>query len=113
MEIALDMHDEGPEFSRFNKRLKYKYGIPIVIAADNSILDTRMYEVEYTDGYKTEMTANTIVSNLFSQVDQDGKRFLLFNTIIDSRADSTQIKEVDSFIHLSNGNKRRRETTKG
>ena len=33
-----------------------------------SILDTRMYEVEYSDGYKTAMTANTIASNLFYQV---------------------------------------------
>ena len=29
------------------------------------------------------------------------------------RTDGTQIKEGDSFIHMSNGNKRRRETTKG
>ena len=59
------------------------------------------------------MTSNAIASNLSSQVDQDGKRFLLFNTIIDSRAGGTQIKEVDSFIHMSNGNKKRIDTTKG
>ena len=57
MELALDRHDDGPEFSRVNKRLKDKDGIPIGIAADNPILDTRMYEVEYADGYKTAMTA--------------------------------------------------------
>ena len=50
MKIALDRHDVGPEFSRVNKRLKEKDGRPIVIAADNPILDTRMYEVEYADG---------------------------------------------------------------
>ena len=72
-----------------------------------------MYEVEYADGYKTEMTANAIASNLFYQVDQDGQRFVLFNAVIDSRTDGTHIMEGDSFIHMSNGNKRRRETTKG
>ena len=72
-----------------------------------------MYEVEYADVYKTSITTNSIESNLFSQVDQDGQRFLLFNDIIDSRTESTQIKEGDSFIHMSNGNKRSRETTKG
>ena len=50
MELALDRHDDGPEFARVNKRLKDKDGRPIGIAADNPILDTRMYEVEYADG---------------------------------------------------------------
>ena len=52
MELALDRHAYGPEFARVNKRLKEKYGRPIGIASENPILDTRMYEVEYADGYK-------------------------------------------------------------
>ena len=75
MELALDRHNNGPEFSRVNKRLNNKDGRPIEIAANNPILNTRMEEVEYADGYKTGMTANAIASNLFSQVDQDGQRF--------------------------------------
>ena len=113
MELALDRHDDGSEFARVNKRLKDKDGRLIGIAANNPILDTSMYEVEYDDGYKTSMTANTIASNLFSQVDQDGQRLLLFNVIIYSRTDVTQIKAGDSVIHMYNENKRRRETTKG
>ena len=62
-----------------------------------------MYEVEYTDGYKKSMTANAIASNLFSQVDQDGQRFVLFNAIIYSRTNGTQIKEGDYLIHIYNG----------
>ena len=38
----------------------------IGIEAENTILDTRMYEVEYADGYTTLMTANTIASNFFA-----------------------------------------------
>ena len=112
MELALDRHDNRPEFARVNKRLKDKYGRPIGISEENPILDTSMYKVEYDDGHKTEMTANGIASNLFSQVDQDGQHFVLFNSIIDSRTNGTHIKEGDSFIHMSNRNKRRRETTK-
>ena len=93
MELSLDRHDDGPEFARVNKRLKYKYGRPIVIAADNPIIDTSMYEVEYAGGCKTAMTANAIASNLFSQVDQDVQRFVLFNSIIYLRTNGTQIKE--------------------
>ena len=72
MELALDRHDNGPEFARVKKRLKDEDGIPIGIASDIPILDTRMYKVKYADGYKTAMTANTIASNLFTQVYQDG-----------------------------------------
>ena len=68
MEAALYRHDDGPEFARVNKRFKDKYGRPIGISADNPILDTRVYEVEYTDGYKTVVTANAIGSTFFSQV---------------------------------------------
>ena len=75
MELALDRHDDGPEFARVNTRLNEKDGRPIGIAAYNPILDITMYGVEYSDGYKTVMTANAITSNLFSQVNQDGQRF--------------------------------------
>ena len=112
VELALDRHNDGPEFARVNKILKDKDGRPIVIAAENIILYTRMYEVEYADGYKTAITANAIASNLFAQVDQDGQLFVLFNTIIDSRTDGKQINEGGAFIHMSNGNNSRIETTK-
>ena len=42
MELALERHDNGTEFVIFNKILNKKDGIPIGIAADNPILDTRM-----------------------------------------------------------------------
>ena len=50
MELALNRHNDRPEFAIVNKRLKDKYGKPIGIAAENPILDTRMYKVEYFDG---------------------------------------------------------------
>ena len=64
-----------------------------------------MYEVEYEDGHKVAMAANAISSNLFTQVDQDGQRFVLFDEIIDWQTDGSQIKSEDAFIHVSNGNK--------
>ena len=112
MELALDRHDDGPEFARVNKRLKDKDGRPIVIAADNPILDTRMYEVEYADGYKTAMAANAIESNLFSQVDQDGQHFY----IIQRHHRFVYRRHTDQggrlFYPYVQWNKRRRETTK-
>ena len=59
------------------QEIKVQNGRPIVIAADNPNLDTSMYEVEYSDGYKTAMTANAISSNLFNQVEQDRQLFFI------------------------------------
>ena len=56
MEIAINRHNNGPNFARVKKLLKEKYGLPIGTASEKSILDTRIYEVEYADRYKTAMT---------------------------------------------------------
>ena len=65
MELVLPRDGEGPEFARLTKQLS----IPIGTANDNPILDSRIYEVEYADGYKASLKANAIAENLFTQVD--------------------------------------------
>ena len=52
--------------------MKDTHGLTIGTTNSNPILDTRMYEVEYQDGYKASLTANTIAQNLFAQVDEEG-----------------------------------------
>jgi hypothetical protein len=114
MELLLDRPGAEPELARVTKRLKDKDGKPIGVAhGNNPILDTRLYEVEYKDGYKAAMAANTIAENLFSQVDGDGHRQVIFDAIIGHRTDGTEIVEADAFITSANGVKRRKETTRG
>jgi hypothetical protein len=60
-----------------------KDGIPIGTANDNPVLDSRIYEVEFPDGYKTSMAANVTAENLFAQVDPEGNRLAVFEDIID------------------------------
>ena len=107
MEIDINRHNSGPEFARVTKLLKEKCGIPIGTASKNSILDTRMCEVEYADGYNIAMVANTITNNLLAQVNQDGQRFILFDEMINHRNFGKEIKEEDTFIHMVNGTKSR------
>ena len=83
MEIALPRDSDGPEYAKVTKRLRDTNDLPIGTANDNSILDTRLYEVEYLDGYKTSLATNAIAENLFSQVDNEGNRHVLFDAIID------------------------------
>lgn len=114
MELAIPRDgDDGPEFAKVTKRLRDKDGLPIGKANNNPILDTRMYEVEYPDGHKASLAANAIAENMFAQVDDEGNRHVLFEEIVDHRTDGSEVKQQDAFITTHNGNKRRRETTKG
>ena len=60
MELAIPRDGEGPEFARVTKRLRDANGLPIGVANNNPILDTRMYEVEYPDGHTASLAANVI-----------------------------------------------------
>jgi hypothetical protein len=102
-----------PEFARVTKRLRDKEGNPIGTANDNPILDTRLYEVEYLDGHKAALSANTIAESLMSQVDSEGHRELLMDEIIGHRTDGNEIQEADAFVVSKNGVKRRITTTVG
>lgn len=113
MELALDRGGENPEIAKVVKRLKDKDGRPIGTSHDNPILDTRMYEVEYRDGHRAALAANIIAENMFAQVDEEGRRHLMLDSIIDLRTNGDQVEQKDAFVTSSNGVKRRRETTKG
>ena len=113
MELAITRGNDGPEYAQVTKRLKDNNGFPIGIANQNPIIDTRMYEVEYQDGYKASLTANAIVHNLFAQVYKEGNRHVLFDEILDHRTNGLEIKQKDAFVMNKTGTKRRKETTQG
>ena len=50
---------------------------------------------------------------MFAEVDEDSNRFVLFDSIIDTRCDGSKVKQQNAFINSKNGGKGRRETTKG
>jgi hypothetical protein len=87
--------------------------LPIGRANNNPILDTRMYKVEYPDGHKASLAANTIAENMFALVDDEGNRHIFFEEITDHRTDGTEVRQRDAFLTTRNGNQRRRETMKG
>ena len=64
-----------------------------------------MYEVEYADGHKASMAANTIAINMFAQVDEDGNRRVLFDEITGHKSDESAVKQADAFITNNSGTK--------
>ena len=78
MELALPRDGEEVQFARVVNHMRDKDGLPIGTANDNPILEPRMYEVEFQDGYKASSAANAIAENLFAQIDDEGNRHVLF-----------------------------------
>jgi hypothetical protein len=87
-------------------------GLPIGTQNDNPILDTRVYEVQFADGDVLEYAANIIAENLYSQTDQEGKRYVLLDAIVDHKKDGSAISKDDEYVTV-NGRKHKRKTTKG
>ena len=110
MELALPKGDD-PQLAKVTKRLRDANGIPVCMANDNPILDSRMYEVEYEYVTKASLAANYIAENMFAQVDQEGNRHVLLDNIIYYRVNGREVKQQDSFITMRSGTKRRHETT--
>ena len=86
--------------------------VPKGRAKNNPILDSREYCVEFDDGEVLEYAANIIAENLYSQVDSEGRRYLLMDSIIDHTSDKNAIAKDDEFVTL-NGKQHRNKTTEG
>ena len=95
------------------KRARGQDGNPIGLRNQNPLLDTREYVVEFSDGSTAEYTANIIAENLFSQVDSEGRQYVLLNEIVDHRKDFSAIPVSDGHIISKNGNRIPKQTTKG
>ena len=114
MEIALPHDESGPQYAKVTKRLRDANGIPIGTANDNPFLDTRVYEVEYLDGRRDALSANIIAENLFAQVDDEGNRFVLLDSIADHRVNGSQVtKDQAKQMHGEKKGFARVATTKG
>ena len=83
------------------RRKRDHEGHPIGIRNRNPILDTREYEVEFSNGNSSSYMANTIAENLYAQVDQEGRSYALLSEIIDHTYDGTGPR--DSGRHTTKG----------
>ena len=113
MELAIDRGGDHPELGTVKKRLRDNEGNPVGQSHTNPMLDTRMYEVEYTNGYREAISANTIAENLFAQVDEEGLRYSILDQIIDVRTDGSEVSDDKAFFITENGSRQRKKTTKG
>ena len=73
-----------------------------------------MYEVEFPDGEIRPYAANVIADNIWAQVDPDGQRYVIFESIIDHHVDSSvAVTKENMYIFSTNGQRTMRRTTAG
>ena len=61
----------------------------------NPLMDNSMYEVEFQSGESEAFAANVIAENIYSQVDEEGRRHMVLLDIIDHRALKNRVKIGD------------------
>jgi hypothetical protein len=59
------------------------HGNSIGVAHSNPILNTRIYKVQLPDGHIEEFSANIIAECIYSQLDNEGRHYVLLDAIID------------------------------
>ena len=111
MDVVLDLGKEHPHLSIVTKRLRDESGSPIGRRHGNPILDSRLYEVEFSYGEKMSLAENEISENMFDQVDEQGHRHVIMDKLFDLRTNGNQVRKDDAFITLRSGAKRRKENT--
>jgi hypothetical protein len=75
------------------RRHRDSKGQPIGKCNINPILDTREYEVLFPDGTTQTYLTNTIAENLYSQIDGEGRSFMMLDEISDHEVDNTAIRK--------------------
>ena len=88
-------------------------GIPIGEYDANPILNSRVYDVMFPDGSVQQYAANIIAENVYSQVDEEGHRYIMLDEIVDHRKNDDAVEKHDGFVVNSKGRKSRKYTTKG
>ena len=88
-------------------------GNPIGQYDANPIMNSRVYDVMSPDGSIQQYAANIIAENLYSQVDEEGHRYIMLDEIVDHRKNDDAVEKQDAFITNNYGRKSRTITTKG
>ena len=101
----------GDRLGKITQRKRDMNGNPIGKRNNNPLLDTREYVVEFPDGAIAEYTTSVIAEHLYSQVDSEGRQYLLLDEIEEHRRDASAVASDDGFY--DDERRKPRITTKG
>jgi hypothetical protein len=110
--VMLPDADGVLQHATVRKRKRDEDGNLIGRSHENPILDTSLYDVEFEDGNISTYTANIIAENLYEQVDEEGRTFVLFDSIVDHKKGNDALSQEDGFV-VVNGRRHLKRTTRG
>lgn len=108
-ETAADGH---PRKGTVLKRAKGGDGHTVGRKHNNPVMDTRLYDVDF-GGFVTQLTANQIAENMYSQVDEAGRSEMVLKAIVDHRKGPSAVEKANDLITQKNGRKTPKITTGG
>ena len=75
-------------------------------------LDSWVYTVHWADGQEEDFVYNQIAEHLYSQCDEEGNQYQLFNAIVDHRKGKGAVEKPDQY-HTVRGKRYKKKTTAG
>ena len=66
----------------------------------NSILDTRMFQVEFAGSQVTELIANGIAESMYAQCNIDGSEYFLLVSLVDYHKDKKAVSLIEQQISI-------------
>ena len=64
----------------------------------NPLLDTRLYEVQFSDGSTEEIATNLIAETLLSKVDDEGRSYSILKEIVDHRTNGHALSKDNAYV---------------
>ena len=92
-------------------RVKDFEGQPIGKADKNPILDTRVYNVEFSDSENAELGEKIIAECMYAQCDIEGSQYMLIDYIVDHRKDNNAVCKDNQNVTV-NGKSYKQKTTR-
>jgi len=75
-------------------------GDPIGNANANTIMDSRVYCIEFDDSNVCELTANVIAESMYASCDADGNKNILFDSFVDYKSNlKAATKDNQQIVH--------------
>jgi hypothetical protein len=71
-------------------------------ANENPILNTTLYDVQFSDGMIKTYAANTIAENVYNMVNEEGESNTTFDGIISHRKNKNAIEKKDRYVTVNN-----------
>ena len=79
----------------------------------NVMHNKSVYEVDYPDGMKEQLSSNIIAENILSQVYSEFHHYQMLTEVTNQQRYYRAITKVDGFIKFRNGNLHHKMTTLG